>query len=159
VSRTDTVGSRHPIPAGRYGGQTGRLGPQVGANLELSCRPPRAGAAGQRGGISVTTPRHPSKQIKLAEAPGYLPTRPSLLRVEGPDQAGRWESKLSRRVAEAGINLRGLRRPTLGKRLRLSPGGWTRQETPEGQRPQKTVLRQAVRHARINARVSFMPES
>jgi len=57
-----------------------------------------------------------AKQIKAAEAAGFQKTE-SLhsLRVEGSDKAG-MGAKLTRALAEAGINLRGLSAAALGKR-------------------------------------------
>jgi len=61
------------------------------------------------------TPLKGAKQIKAAEAAGFEKTG-SLhsLRVEGADKPG-MGAKLTRALAEAGINLRGLSAAALGK--------------------------------------------
>jgi hypothetical protein len=113
VSRTDTWAT---VIDDRPGGLADKLAAlaAAGANLELivARRAPE-----QRGsGVVFVTPLKGAKQIKAAEAAGFQKTK-SLhsLRVEGADKPG-MGAKLSRALAEAGINLRGLSAAALGKR-------------------------------------------
>ena len=71
----------------------------------------------QRGsGVMFVTPLKGAKQIKAAERAGFQNTE-SLhsVRVEGADQPG-MGAKMTRAVAEGGINLRGLSAAAIGKR-------------------------------------------
>jgi predicted amino acid-binding ACT domain protein len=85
----------------------------AGANLELiiARRAPE-----QRGsGVIFVTPLKGAKQIKAADAAGFQKTE-SLhsIRVQGLDKPGAG-AKLTRALAEAGINLRGFSAAALGK--------------------------------------------
>jgi len=113
VRRTDTWAS---VIDDRPGGLADKLAvlAAAGASLELivARRAPE-----QRGsGVVFVTPLKGAKQIKAAEAAGFQKTE-SLhsLRVEGVDKPG-LGAKLTRSLAEAGINLRGLSAAALGKR-------------------------------------------
>ena len=110
VSRTDTWAT---VIDDRPGGLADKLGAlaAAGANLELiiARRAPE-----QRGsGVVFVTPLKGAKQLKAA---GFQKTE-SLhsLRVEGTDKPG-MGARLTRALAEAGINLRGLSAAALGKR-------------------------------------------
>jgi hypothetical protein len=112
VSRTDTWAA--PIED-RPGGLADILGAlaTVGANLEfvIARRAPE-----KRGtGVVFITPLKGAKQIKAAGAAGFQ-KNDSLhtLRVEGADKPGTC-AKLTRALAEAGINLRGFSAAALGK--------------------------------------------
>jgi hypothetical protein len=113
VSRTDTWASTIDDRPGGLGDKLASLA-AAGANLEfiIARRAPE-----KRGrGVVFVTPLKGSKQIKAAEAAGFQKTG-SLhsLRVEGADKPG-MGAKLTRALAEAGINLRGLSAAALGKR-------------------------------------------
>ena len=113
VSRTDTWAG---MIDDRPGGLADKLAAlaAAGANLEfiIARRAPE-----QRGsGVVFVTPLKGAKQIKAAEAAGFQKTE-SLhsLRIEGADQPG-MGAKLTRALAEAGINLRGLSGAAIGRR-------------------------------------------
>ena len=113
ISRTDTWGA---IIDDRPGGLADKLAAlaEAGANLELiiARRAPE-----QRGsGVVFVAPLKGAKQVKAAEAAGFQKAE-SLhsLRIEGADKPG-MGAKLSRALAEANINLRGLSAAALGKR-------------------------------------------
>jgi hypothetical protein len=112
VNRTDTWAA--PIDD-RPGGVADKLAAlaAAGANLELiiARRAPE-----QRGsGVIFVTPLKGAKQIKAADAAGFQKTE-SLhsIRVQGLDKPGAG-AKLTRALAEAGINLRGFSAAALGK--------------------------------------------
>ena len=112
VNRTDTWAA--PIDD-RPGGVADKLAAlaAAGANLELiiARRAPE-----QRGsGVIFVTPLKGAKQIKAADAAGFQKTE-SLhsIRVQGMDKPG-VGAKLTRALAEAGINLRGFSAAALGK--------------------------------------------
>lgn len=113
VSRTDTWAT---VIDDRPGGLADKLAPlaAAGANLELilARRAPE-----QRGsGVVFVTPLKGAKQIKAAKAAGFQKTESlQSLRVEGPDRAA-IGARITRALAEAGINLRGLSAAALGKR-------------------------------------------
>jgi hypothetical protein len=112
VNRTDTWAA--PIDD-RPGGVADKLAAlaAAGANLELiiARRAPE-----QRGsGVVFVTPLKGAKQIKAADAAGFQKTE-SLhsIRVQGMDKPGAG-AKLTRALAEAGINLRGFSAAAFGK--------------------------------------------
>jgi len=112
VSRTDTWAAAIDDRPGGVADKLAALA-AAGANLDLiiARRAPE-----QRGsGVVFVTPLKGVKQIKAAEAAGFQKTE-SLhsLRVQGADKPG-MGSKLTRAVAEAGINLRGFSAAALGK--------------------------------------------
>ena len=113
VSRTDTWAATIDDRPGGLADKLAALA-AAGANLEviIARRAPE-----QRGsGVVFVTPLKGAKQIKAAEAAGFQKTE-SLhsLRVEGADKPG-MGAKLTRALAEAGINLRGVSAAALGKR-------------------------------------------
>jgi len=113
VSRTDTWAASIDDRPGGLADKLGALA-AAGANLEfiIARRAPE-----QRGsGVVFVTPLKGAKQVKAAEAAGFQKTE-SLhsLRVEGADKPG-MGAKLSKALAEAGINLRGLSAAALGSR-------------------------------------------
>jgi hypothetical protein len=113
VSRTDTWAATIDD---RPGGLADRLAAltAAGANLEfiIARRAPE-----QRGsGVVFVTPLKGAAQVKAAEAAGFQKT-PSLhsVRVEGADKPG-MGARLTKTLAEAGINLLGLSAAAIGKR-------------------------------------------
>ena len=113
VSRTDTWAS---VIDDRPGGLADKLAAlaAAGANLELIVA--RRAPELRGSGVLFVTPLKGAKQIKAAEAAGFQKTE-SLhsLRVAGADRPG-MGAKLTRALAQAGINLRGLSAAALGKR-------------------------------------------
>jgi hypothetical protein len=112
VSRTDTWAATVDDRPGGVADKLAALA-AAGANLELiiARRAPE-----QRGsGVVFVTPLKGAKQIKAAEAAGFMKTE-SLhsLRIQGIDQPG-LGAKLTRALAEADINLRGFSAAALGK--------------------------------------------
>ena len=112
VSRTDTWAATVDDRPGGVADKLAALA-AAGANLELiiARRAPE-----QRGsGVVFVTPLKGAKQIKAAEAAGFMKTE-SLhsLRIQGIDQPG-LGAKLTRALADAGINLRGFSAAALGK--------------------------------------------
>lgn len=86
----------------------------AGANLEfvIARRTPEHGS----GGVVFVTPLRGAKQVKAAEAAGFLCTE-SLhsVRIEGADKPG-LGAKMTRALANAGINLRGLSASAVGQK-------------------------------------------
>ena len=113
VSRTDAWAT---VIDDRPGGLADKLAAlaAAGANLELIVA--RRAPELRGSGVLFVTPLKGAKQIKAAEAAGFQKTE-SLhsLRVEGADKPG-MGAKLTRALAEAGINLCGLSAAALGKR-------------------------------------------
>jgi hypothetical protein len=85
-----------------------------GANLEFFIARRAADKPGT--GVVFVTPIKGAKQTRAAQGAG-LATTDSLhsVRVEGPDKAG-LGAKMTRALADAGINLRGLSAAALGRR-------------------------------------------
>jgi hypothetical protein len=113
VSRTDTWAATIDDRPGGLADKLAALA-TAGANLEfiIARRAPE-----QRGsGVVFVTPLKGAKQVKAADAAGFQKTE-SLhsLRIEGADKPG-MGAKMTRALAEAGINLRGLSAAALGKR-------------------------------------------
>ena len=113
VSRTDTWAATIEDRPGGLADKLAALA-EAGANLEflIARRAPE-----QRGnGVAFVTPLKGARQIKAAKAAGFQKTE-SLhsIRVEGADKPG-MGAKLTRALAEAGINLRGLSAAAIGKR-------------------------------------------
>jgi hypothetical protein len=113
VSRTETWAS---AIGDRPGGLAEKLAAlaAAGANLEFIIA--RRAPEQRRNGVVFVTPLKGAKQIKAAEAAGFQRTK-SLhsLRIEGVDRPG-MGAKLTRALAEAGINLRGFSAAAIGKR-------------------------------------------
>lgn len=112
--------SKVDVWAGEIADRPGGLGSTMealsnaGANLEflISRRAPERPGTG----VVFLTPIKGAKQKKAAQAAG-LNTTDSLhsVRVEGPDRPG-LGMKMTRAVADAGINLRGVSAAALGRR-------------------------------------------
>jgi hypothetical protein len=86
-----------------------------GANLEFIIGRRKPEQSGK--GVVFLTPLRGAKQVKVAQAAGFRKTDSlHTLRVEGADQAG-LGAKLTRALAEAGINLRGISAAALGKKF------------------------------------------
>ena len=113
VSRTDTWAATIDDRPGGLADKLDALA-AAGANLEfiIARRAPE-----QRGsGVVFVTPLKGAKQIKAADAAGFQKTE-SLhsLRIEGADKPG-MGAKLTKALAEAGVNLRGFSAAAIGKR-------------------------------------------
>ena len=113
VSKTDTWASTIDDRPGGLADKLAALA-KAGANLEfvIARRAPE-----QRGcGVVFVTPLKGAKQVKAAQAAGFQKTA-SLhsLRVEGVDKPGAG-AKMTKALADAGINLRGFSAAALGKR-------------------------------------------
>jgi len=114
ISRTDVWAATVDDRPGAVAEKLGALA-AAGANLGfvIARRAPE-----QRGsGVLFVTPIKGAKQVKAAEASGFQRTE-SLhsVRAEGPDKAGTVAS-LTKALAAAGINLRGISAAAIGKRF------------------------------------------
>ena len=113
VSRTETWASAIDD---RPGGLAEKLAvlAAAGANLEFVIA--RRAPEQRRNGVVFVTPLKGAKQFKAARAAGFQRTK-SLhsLRIEGADKPG-MGAKLTKALAEAGINLRGFSAAAIGKR-------------------------------------------
>ena len=113
VSKTDTWASTIDDRPGGLADKLDALA-AAGANLEfvIARRAPE-----QRGnGVVFVTPLKGAKEVKAAQAAGFQKTASlQSLRVEGLDKPGAG-AKLTKALAEAGINLRGFSAAALGKR-------------------------------------------
>ena len=113
VSRTDTWAAAIDD---RPGGLADRLTAlaAAGANLEFIIA--RRAPEQRDSGVVFVTPLKGAKQVKAAEAAGFQRTDSlHALRVQGADKPG-MGAKLTRTLAEAGINLRGFSAAALGNR-------------------------------------------
>lgn len=113
VSRAETWAA---IIDDRPGGLADKLAALAAAGVNLELIVARRAPEQRGSGVVFVTPLKGAKQIKAAEAAGFQKTE-SLhsLRIEAADKPG-LGAKLSRGLAEAGINLRGLSAAALGKR-------------------------------------------
>jgi hypothetical protein len=113
VNRTDTWAAAIDD---RPGGLADKLAALAAAGVNLEFIIARRAPEQRGSGVVFVTPLKGAKQIKAAEAAGFQKTG-SLhsLRVEGADKPG-MGAKLTKVLAEAGINLRGLSAAALGKR-------------------------------------------
>jgi hypothetical protein len=113
ISRTDVWAATIDDRAGAVAEKLSGLA-AAGANLGfiIARRMPE-----QRGsGVLFVTPLKGAKQVKAAEELGFQRTE-SLhsVRAEGSDKAG-LGARITRAIAEAGINMRGLSAAAIGKR-------------------------------------------
>jgi hypothetical protein len=84
----------------------------AGANLEFIIA--RRAPEKKGSGVVFVTPLKGAKQVKAATAAGFRKTDSlHTLRVEGPDKPGTG-AKLTRALADAGVNLRGFSAAALG---------------------------------------------
>ena len=113
ISRTDTWAATIDD---RPGGLADKLAALAAAGANLGFVIARRAAEQRGSGVVFVTPLKGAKQIKAAEAVGFQKTG-SLhsLRVEGADKPG-MGAKLTKALADAGINLRGFSAAALGKR-------------------------------------------
>jgi hypothetical protein len=113
ISRTDVWAATIDD---RPGGLADKLAALAAAGADLGFIIARRRPEQRGSGVVFVTPLKGAKQIKAAEGAGFQNTE-SLhsVRVEGADQPG-LGAKLTRTVAEAGINLRGLSAAALGNR-------------------------------------------
>jgi hypothetical protein len=102
--------------ADRPGGLSEKLESLSGAGANFEFLVSRRAADKPGTGVVFLTPIRGSKQKSAAQSAG-LATTDSLhsVRVEGPDRAG-LGTKMSRALADAGINLRGISAAALGRR-------------------------------------------
>ncbi len=113
VTRTDTWASTIDDRPGGLADKLAALA-AAGANLEFVIA--RRAPEQMGNGVVFVTPLKGAKQIKAAEAAGFQKTGTlHSIRVEGVDKPG-VGAKLTRALAEAGINLRGFSAAALGKR-------------------------------------------
>jgi hypothetical protein len=112
ITRTDVWAASIEDRAGGLADKLARLA-EAGANLEfiIARRTPEESGKG----VVFVTPLKGSKQSAAAKAAGFQTTQ-SLhsLRVEGGDKPGTG-AKITKALAEAGINLRGLSAAALGR--------------------------------------------
>jgi hypothetical protein len=112
VSRTDTWAATIADRPGGLGDKLAALA-AAGANLEFIIA--RRASERRGDGVVFVTPLKGAKQIKAAEAAGFQKTGSlHTLRVQGADRPGKG-AKLTRVLAQAGINLRGFSAAALGK--------------------------------------------
>ncbi len=116
VSRTDTWAA---TIEDRVGGLADKLAALAAAGVNLEFIIARRAPEQRGSGVVFITPVKGAKQVKAAEAAGFQKTE-SLhsVRVQGPDKPG-LGAKLTKVLAEAGINLRGLSEAALGKQFVL----------------------------------------
>ena len=101
----------------RAGGLAGKLAALTAAGSKLEFVIARRAPERPGKGVVFVTPLKGAKQVKAAEAAGFL--RPGSLhsvRIEGTDQAG-LGAKMSGALSEAGINLRGLSAAAIGTKF------------------------------------------
>ena len=88
---------------------------KAGFNLEFVIArraPDRPGT-----GVVFITPVAGAKQVKAAKLSGFMPTKSlHTVRVEGPDRKGEG-ARITRALAAAGINLRGLSAAAIGRKF------------------------------------------
>jgi hypothetical protein len=114
VSRTDVWAATIEDRPGGLADKLAALA-AAGANLEfiISRRSPER--PGQ--GVTFVTPLKGAKQVKAGQAAGFQKTEKlHSVRVEGPDKPG-LGARMSRALAEAGLNLRGLSAAALGRKF------------------------------------------
>jgi hypothetical protein len=113
VNRTDTWAA---TITDRPGGLADKLAALAAAGVNLEVIIARRAPEHRGSGVVFVTPVKGAKQVKAAKSAGFRKTG-SLhsLRIEGPDQPG-MGAKLTRALAQAGINLRGLSAAAFGKR-------------------------------------------
>jgi hypothetical protein len=114
ISRTDTWAA--PIED-RPGGLANALAALAAAGADLELIIARRAPEKKGTGVVFVTPIKGAKQVKAAAAVGFQKTD-SLhsLRIEGADKPGTG-AKLTRALADAGINLRGFSAAALGKQF------------------------------------------
>jgi hypothetical protein len=108
--------------ADRVGGLAAVLGPlaEAGADLEVVVARRQAGNPGK--GVVFVGPLTGAKVRKAAQAAGLAKATDLVaLRVEGPNKPGECH-RLTQRLAEAGLNLRGLAATALGNKFSISLG-------------------------------------
>ncbi len=112
VSRTDTWAATIDD---RPGGLADKLDALAAAGVNLEFIIARRAPEQRGSGVVFVTPLKGAKQMKAAEAAGFQRTTSLYsVRIEGADKPG-MGAKLTRALAESGINLRGLSAAALGK--------------------------------------------
>jgi len=114
VSKTDVWATTIEDQPGGLAGKLATLA-AAGANLEFIIA--RRAAERPGSGVVFVTPIKGAKQVKAAQAAGFQTTE-SLhsIRVEGADKPG-MGAKITKALAEAGVNLRGLSAAAIGKKF------------------------------------------
>lgn len=103
----------------RPGGLAGKLSPLADAGADLDFiiarrSPEKAGA-----GVVFVTPIRGDRETRAATAVGFsVSSHMHALRVEGPNVPG-MAARVTRRLADAGLNLRGLSAAVIGTRFVL----------------------------------------
>jgi hypothetical protein len=112
VSRTDTWAAAIDD---RPGGLADKLDALAAAGADLELIIARRAPEQRGSGVVFVTPLKGAKQIKAAGAAGFQKTNSlHTVRIQGADKPGTG-AKLTRALAEAGINLRGFSAAALGK--------------------------------------------
>ena len=112
ISRTDVWAA---TIADRPGGLAGKLAALAAAGVSLEFIIGRRKPDQPGKGVIFLTPLKGAKQVKAAEAAGFRKAgNLHSVRIEGADKAGTG-ARLSKALAEAGINLRGISAAALGK--------------------------------------------
>lgn len=103
--------------ADRPGGLADKLEALAGAGANLEFVVARRSPEGPGSAVVFVAPIKGPKQIRAAQGQGMSKTD-SLhsLRVEGPDKPG-LGARITRTIADAGINMRGLSAAALGRRM------------------------------------------
>jgi hypothetical protein len=112
VSRTDVWAAAIEDRPGGLADKLAALA-DAGANLEfiIARRTPERGGKG----VVFVTPVKGAKQVKAAKAAGFKKTdRLHSLRLDGADRRG-VGARITRALAEAGVNLRGLSAAAIGR--------------------------------------------
>ena len=124
----------------RVGGLAGKLAALAAAGCKLEFVIARRAPERPGKGVVFVTPLQGAKQVKAAEAAGFLMTG-SLhsLRVEGADKPG-LGAKMARALSEAGINLRGLSAGAIGTKFVC----YLALDTAEDAKKATTVLKELV---------------
>ena len=101
----------------RAGGLAGKLAALMAAGSKLEFVIARRAPEQPGRGVVFVTPLKGPKQVKAAEAAGFLMTG-SLhsVRIEGADKPG-LGAKMTKALSEAGINLRGLSAAAIGTKF------------------------------------------
>jgi hypothetical protein len=114
ISRTDVWAA---TVDDRPGAVAEKLGALAAAGVNLGFIIARRAPEQRGSGVLFVTPIKGAKQMKAAEASGFQRTE-SLhsVRAEGPDKAGTG-ANMTKALAAAGINLRGISAAAIGKRF------------------------------------------
>jgi hypothetical protein len=121
----------------RSGGLAEKLGSLAAAGVNLGFIIARRTPEKPSKGVVFVTPIKGSKQVKAAESAGFQKTEGlHSLRIEGADKPGA-VAAISKALAGAGINLRGLSAAALGRRF----VAYLALDTAEGASKAASILR------------------